>query len=77
MACGTPVVCGNASSLPEIAGDAALLVPPDDIPAIAGAIVRILTEPGLAAGMRARGLKRAAEFSWQRTARLTLDAYQI
>lgn len=77
MACGAPVVCGNASSLPEIAGDAALLVPPDDEAAIAAAILRVLTDPALAADLRARGLRRASEFSWEQTARLTLAAYQI
>jgi glycosyltransferase involved in cell wall biosynthesis len=76
MACGTPVVCGNGSSLPEVAGDAALLVPPDDEGEIAAALVRVLTDPVFAGGLRDRGLRRAAQFSWERTARLTLDAYR-
>lgn len=76
MACGTPVVCGNGSSLPEVAGDAASLVPPDDEGEIAGAVVRVLTDPAHAAALRERGLHRAAQFSWERTARLTLDAYR-
>lgn len=76
MACGTPVVCGNGSSLPEVAGDAAALVPPDDEGEIAAAVVRVLTDPAHAAALRERGLHRAAQFSWERTARLTLDAYR-
>ncbi len=76
MACGTPVVCGNGSSLPEVAGDAAVLVPPHDEHGLAHAIVRLLTDPAFAASMRERGLRRAAGFSWERTARLTLDAYR-
>jgi len=76
MACGTPVVCSNVSSLPEVAGDAALLVVPDDAAKIAEAIRRVFVEPGLATALREKGLRRAAKFSWQRTAELTLRAYE-
>jgi len=76
MACGVPVVCGNRSSLPEVAGDAALLVPPEDEAAVADAILRVLADPRLAADLRARGLRRAALFSWEETARRTLAAYR-
>ena len=76
MACGTPVVTADVSSLPEVAGDAALTVPPDDEAALAEAIRRVLTEPELAAGMRHRGPARAAAFSWARTAELTVAAYR-
>jgi alpha-1,3-rhamnosyl/mannosyltransferase len=76
MACGTPVVCSNISSLPEVAGDAALLVDPQNPGDIAGAIARMLTEPQLAASLREKGLARAAQFSWKRTAELTLKAYE-
>jgi glycosyltransferase involved in cell wall biosynthesis len=75
MACGTPVVCSNVSSLPEVAGDAALLVAPDDAAQMAEAIRRVLTESALAATLREKGLRRAADFSWRRTAELTLRAY--
>ena len=75
MACGTPVVCSNVSSLPEVAGDAALLVAPDAAADMAQAIRRIMAEPGLAAVLRAKGLQRAAGFSWRHTAELTLRAY--
>jgi len=75
MARGVPVACSNASSLPEVAGDGALLFEPDDESAIAVALQRLLEEPGLAERLRARGLARAREFSWERSARLTLDSY--
>ena len=76
MACGVPVLTSTTSSLPEVAGDAALLVPPDDIPAIADGLRRLVTDAPLAAGFRARGLARAASYSWARTARLTVAAYR-
>jgi glycosyltransferase involved in cell wall biosynthesis len=76
LACGTPVVCSNSSSLPEVVGDAALLVEPHDISGLARAIERVLDEPELAAELRARGLRRAAGFSWERTARITVEIYQ-
>jgi glycosyltransferase involved in cell wall biosynthesis len=72
---GVPVACSNASSLPEVAGDAALLFDPHDESAIASALKRLLTEPELTENLRSRGLARAREFSWQRTARLTLESY--
>jgi glycosyltransferase involved in cell wall biosynthesis len=75
MAREVPVACSNASSLPEVAGDAALLFDPRDEHAIAAALKRLLDEPALAASLRARGLDRARRFTWERTARLTLDSY--
>ncbi len=72
MASGAPVVTSSVSSLPEVAGDAALLVDPTDADAIGAALTRVLTEPGLAEDLRARGRVRAAQFSWERTARETL-----
>ena len=76
MACGTPVVCSNTSSLPEVAGDAALLVDPADIEGLARALARVLAEPALAAALRAKGLRRAADFTWRRTGEATLKAYE-
>jgi glycosyltransferase involved in cell wall biosynthesis len=76
MACGTPVVTSNSTSLQEVAGDAALLVDPYDIEAIGTAMRRVLDDPELAAELRARGLKRAAEFTWERTARETVVVYE-
>ncbi len=75
MARGVPVACAEASSLPEVAGDAALLFDPRAEIAIAAAIERLLGDPALAQELRAKGLARAREFTWERTARLTLDAY--
>jgi glycosyltransferase involved in cell wall biosynthesis len=75
MARGVPVACSNASSLPEVAGEAALLFDPHDETAIAQAVMRLLGEPALAEQLRERGLQRAAQFSWERTSRLTLESY--
>jgi alpha-1,3-rhamnosyl/mannosyltransferase len=72
MAAGAPVVTSNLSSLPEVAGDAALLVDPHDPRAIADAIGRVLGDPALADDFRAKGRDRARKFSWERTARETL-----
>lgn len=72
MACGTPVVASNTSSLPEVAGDAALLVDPHDTDALAGALHRILTDDDLRTDLRRRGLQRAQQFTWQRAAQQTL-----
>jgi glycosyltransferase involved in cell wall biosynthesis len=76
MACGTPVVCSNATSLPEVAGDAALLVDPYSVDSIAAGLLRVLTDHDLRADLRQQGLQRAAQFAWERTARETLAAYQ-
>jgi glycosyltransferase involved in cell wall biosynthesis len=67
MASGTPVVTSNVSSLPEVVGDAAIQVDPEDVNAIAHGLRRVLLDPELRAQMRERGLARAAEFSWPRT----------
>jgi glycosyltransferase involved in cell wall biosynthesis len=75
MARGVPVACSNASSLPEVAGDAALLFDPHDEPAIADAIERLLLDPDEAGRRRALGRQRAHLFTWERTARATLDSY--
>ena len=76
MACGTPVITSNCSSLPEVVGDAALLVDPDDRLGLADAITRILDEPCLREDLRERGLKQVERFSWDETARLTLRVYE-
>jgi glycosyltransferase involved in cell wall biosynthesis len=75
MARGVPVACSNASSLPEVAGDAAIMFDPADERAIATAIERLLSDPIEAERLRVRGLRRAREFTWGRTARLTLESY--
>lgn len=72
MACGAPVVVSDASSLPEVVGDAALRVPPDDVVAWAAALRRLLSDPALRADLRAQGLAQAARFSYQCVAQETL-----
>ncbi len=74
MASGTPVCAAAVSSLPEVAGDAALLFDPRDPMAIADALHRLLTDDMLRARLRARGLKRCSEFTWERSAQGVLDA---
>jgi len=76
MACGAPVVCSNRSSLPEIAGDAALLCDPTDVEALAHALEQVLGDLDLRNTLRARSLNRAAQFSWEQTAQQTLEAYR-
>jgi glycosyltransferase involved in cell wall biosynthesis len=76
MARGVPVACSNASSLPEVAGEAALLFDPHDESAIAEALRRLLDDDALREQLRTRGLARVAEFTWERTARLTLESYR-
>ena len=75
MACAAPVVCSNVSSLPEVVGDAALLVPPHDIDALAEAIRLVITQPALAAEMRRRGQVQAARFRWDHCAAETAALY--
>jgi glycosyltransferase involved in cell wall biosynthesis len=76
MACGAPVVASNVSAVPEVVGDAALQVPPLDVEALADAMERLLRDEPLRANLRERGLKRAAGFSWEETARRTAEVYK-
>lgn len=76
MACGSPVVTSDRSSLPEIAGDAAIIVNPDDSNSIAGGIKSILTDDKQSSALRRAGLERAESFTWERTARETRQVYQ-
>jgi len=76
MACGVPVVCSNASSLPEVVGDAGLLLPPDDGRGWVEALSRLLTDTVLHADLRARGLARAGHFTWETAARQTFEVYE-
>jgi glycosyltransferase involved in cell wall biosynthesis len=75
MACGTPVITSNVSSLPEVTGDAALLVDPYSAEEIADATRRVLTDSSLRSDLSTRGLTRAHEFSWERAARRVLEIY--
>jgi len=76
FAAGVPVVTSNTTSLPEVAGAAALLVNPLDEAEIAGAMQRIIEDETLANALRQRGLDRAREFTWDRTAEMTLAVYR-
>jgi glycosyltransferase involved in cell wall biosynthesis len=76
MACGTPVVASNTSSMPEVLADAALLVSPMDQGELADAMAAVLTSPALAAQLAERGLERSRRFSWEETARQTLAVYR-
>ena len=76
MACGTPVVCANASSLPEVAGEAAVMVAPEDTGGIAAALAALMGDEAWRRALSDAGLARAREFTWERCARLTLRAYE-
>lgn len=76
LACGAPVVAADASSLPEVVGEAGLLVDPDDVGAWALALGRVLDDPALSAALSAAGPRRAAAFTWEATARATWAVYE-
>jgi glycosyltransferase involved in cell wall biosynthesis len=75
LACGTPTLTSRSSSLPEVAGDAAVLVDPTSVDSIAAGLSRLLLDTDAARNLRRRGPARAAAFSWDATARRTLDVY--
>lgn len=75
MASGTPTITTNASSLPEAAGDAALLVPPNDVDALAESLQRLLSDESLCEHLRALGFKHTDKFTWDETARRTAQVY--
>jgi glycosyltransferase involved in cell wall biosynthesis len=76
MACGTPVVTSNVSSMPEVAGDAALLVDPCDVAAIAHAVQVVIEDSNLRQSLSQRGLERAKQFTWEKSAQQLLQVYQ-
>lgn len=76
MACGIPVITTDVSSLPEIVGEAGLLVPPDDVEALFEGINKVLYDEGLRLNMARRGTEQAAKFSWEWAARSTLEVYR-
>jgi glycosyltransferase involved in cell wall biosynthesis len=76
MKCGTPVIAGNRTSLPEVVGDAGILVDPFDVDAIAAAVERVVSDSNLRATLSVKGLARAKLFDWRETARQTLAVYQ-
>jgi glycosyltransferase involved in cell wall biosynthesis len=75
MASGTPVITSNVSSLPEVVGDAALLIDPYEPDALADAMARVLSDPALQEDLRARGYARVREFSWERSVRRVREIY--
>ena len=75
MACGTPVIASNASSLPEVGGDAVLYAPPDDVRTWVEAIHRVLEDEALRVSLREKGLRQAAKFRWDIAARQTAEVY--
>jgi glycosyltransferase involved in cell wall biosynthesis len=76
MACGAPVVCSNAGPLPEVAGDAAVLLKPEDPIVWAVALRDVLTQPRAADELRRRGFDRAREYDWEQTAIQTREVYR-
>jgi glycosyltransferase involved in cell wall biosynthesis len=76
MAVGTPVICSNTSSLPEVAGDAAILFPPEDQHALAEAMQDVIENRSLAEELRHKGFEQARSFSWQRNAEQTIGIYR-
>lgn len=75
MSCGLPVVCSDGGSLPEVAGDAALVVPPDDLDGYVRCVSKILTDGDTRKKLVEAGFRQAAEFTWKRSAEATLEAY--
>jgi alpha-1,3-rhamnosyl/mannosyltransferase len=73
---GVPVACSNTTSLPEVAGDAALLFDPESTEQIAAAIERLLSDPDEAERLRRKGLERVKQFTWDATGRLTAETYE-
>ena len=77
MACGCPVITSDATSLPEVVGDAGLMVGPRDVAGFAEAIRRVITDLALRTDLSARGLARSALFTWDKTAHCYLDAFRL
>ncbi len=77
MACGTPPVASKRSSIPEVVGEAGLLVDPDQPAELADALRRVITDTALRERLRAEGLARAAQFTWRKTAEVVLQVYRI
>lgn len=75
MACGTPVISSKVSSLPEVIGDAGILINPNDVEGLSNAILRILSSNELRAQLSEKGLKQANKFSWEKTASQTVEIY--
>ena len=77
MACGTPVLASNTTSLPEAVGDAGILLPPTEIEAWRGALASIIENPAMRSDYGARGLEHARKFKWTNTARRIVESYHL
>jgi glycosyltransferase involved in cell wall biosynthesis len=76
LACGAPVVGSDVASIPEVVGDAGVLLHPDDVEGMAGALIQLATDDDFRAELSRRALIQAKRFSWERVARETLTAYR-
>src|SRR5579872_5272631 len=76
MACGTPVICSSSASLPEVVGDAALLIDPRSPESLLDAMTRLQQDSALRDRLRSSGLRRVAQFSWKTLAEKTLSVYR-
>ena len=76
MACGTPVITSNVSSMPEIVGDAGVLLTPNDLQALARSLLELINGPVIRQELSKKGLERAAAFTWDRTAEKTVAIYR-
>lgn len=76
MSCGTPVIASTAGAVPEVAGDAAILVDPDNARALSDAMIALASDTSMQRALSAKGLRRAGEFSWAQCARQTVEAYE-
>lgn len=77
MGCGCPIIASDRASIPEIAGNAALLVDPTNIDEVTSQCIRLLKEQSLAESLKKKGLKRSKIFSWKKAAKQTIDVYNI
>ena len=76
MACGAPVMTSNSTALPEVAGDAAVLVNPEDAEELADAMLQVLEDSPLRNRLRAKGFERVKQFTWERAAHQTMAVYR-
>jgi len=76
MTLGVPVVAADRGALPEVLGDAGLLVDPEDTDALAAAIARLVEDDGLASAAASKGVQRSSQFRWTRTARAVYQSYE-
>ena len=76
MQCGCPVITSRVSAMPEVVGEAALLIEPNSLEDLQGAMLRLVQEPGLSEKLKMAGLEQAKRFSWETSARITLEVFE-